>query len=274
MAHSEAYGRVRRILRSHGLHTVCEEADCPNIHECYSAGTATFLIMGDVCTRHCGFCAVKTGRPEPLAPEEPHKVAEAVKALGLKYVVITSVDRDDLPDGGATHFASVVTEIRSRRPTCRIEVLTPDFDGREEHLDIVFRSKPYVYGFNLETVRRLHRTVRPATSYATALDVLGSAARRKADYGFLVKSSFMLGLGETAEDIRATLEDLARIPCDIVAIGQYLAPTKQHLPVARYAPPDEFNHWKEEGERLGIGRIFAGPLVRSSYHAASIAQGE
>jgi lipoic acid synthetase len=267
MTRSEAFGRIHGILRGHGLHTVCEEADCPNIHECYSAGTATFLIMGAICTRRCGFCAVKTGRPDPLDPQEPENVARAVKALDLRYVVVTSVDRDDLPDGGATHFASVVTAIRSAVPACRVEVLTPDFTGREEHLEIVFRSRPHVFGFNLETVRRLHRRVRPATSYATSLGVLTSAARRKATFGFMVKSGFMLGLGETAEDIRAALEDLARIPCDLVTIGQYLAPTKEHLPVDRYVPPEEFHRWKDEGERLGIGRVFAGPLVRSSYHA-------
>jgi lipoic acid synthetase len=264
---TERHGEVDRILRCHGLHTVCEEADCPNIHECYGAGTATFLIMGDVCTRHCGFCAVKKGVPLPLDPEEPRRVAAAVKDLRLRHAVITSVDRDDLPDGGAAHIARTVTAIRAGAPSCRIELLTPDFAGDEQALETVFASRPDIFGFNLETVGRLHRRVRPDTSYAVSLDVLRYAARRKETFGHLVKSGFMLGLGETDADIRSTLEDLAQIPCDLVTIGQYLAPTRRHLPVKRYVPPEEFAAWKREGERLGIGRVYAGPLVRSSYHA-------
>jgi lipoyl synthase len=260
---------VARILDAHDLHTVCREAHCPNIHECFDARTATFLIMGDICTRRCRFCAVTTGVPAPLDADEPRRVGRAIAALGLAYAVVTSVDRDDLPDGGAAHFAAVVAEIRAAAPACRIEVLTPDFGGDEALLERVFASRPDVFGFNIEVVGRLHPAIRPAVSYTRSLGVLGRAAARKAAHGFRVKSGFMLGVGEREDDIRATLADLARVPCDIVTIGQYLAPTAAHHPVDRFATPEEFARWKEEGERtLGIPCVFAGPLVRSSYHAA------
>ena len=268
LTHTETFEKVHGILRNYRLHTVCEEAHCPNIHECYNEGTATFLIMGGICTRRCGFCAVKTGTPDALDPEEPARVAQAVKALGLAHTVITSVDRDDLADGGATHFSRTVEEIRHAAPSCRIEVLTGDFNGDPRLLETVFASRPDIFAFNVETVGRLHRTVRPAVSYPVSLEVLAIAARRKTHFGFLVKSGFMVGLGETDDDIRATLKDLGAIPCDIVTIGQYLAPSPAHLPVSRYVPPEEFTRWKQEGERYGIARVFAGPLVRSSYHAA------
>ncbi len=269
LRHSSACDDVARILDAHGLHTVCREAHCPNIHECFNAHTATFLIMGDICTRRCRFCAVTTGVPAPLDPEEPRRVARAVEALGLAYAVVTSVDRDDLPDGGAAHFAATVREIRACRPACRIEVLTPDFRAERAHLELVFESRPDVFGFNIEVVGRLHPEIRPAVSYARSLEVLSVAATRTAVHGFLVKSGFMLGVGEREDDIRATLQDLARVPCDIVTIGQYLAPTKDHYPVARFVTPEEFAHWKREGETvLGLPHVFAGPLVRSSYHAA------
>ncbi|HAK95132.1 MAG TPA: lipoyl synthase [Planctomycetes bacterium] len=266
---SPARDAVARILDAHNLHTVCREAHCPHIHECFGARTATFLIMGDICTRRCRFCAVATGVPRPLDEDEPRRVGAAVRELGLRYAVVTSVDRDDLPDGGAAHFARTVAAIRAAAPDCRIELLAPDFKGEHAHLETVFAARPEVFGFNLEVVGRLHDAVRPAVSYARSLAVLAYAARRKAAHGFLVKSGFMLGVGEREDDIRATLEDLARVPCDIVTIGQYLAPTASHLPVDRFAAPEEFARWKDEGERaLGIPCVFAGPLVRSSYHAA------
>lgn len=263
----DGFAHVTGILKAHRLNTVCEEADCPNIHECYGARTATFLIMGDICTRSCRFCAVTTGKPAPLDPDEPNRIAEAVKDLGLKHVVLTSVDRDDLPDGGAAHFSATVRAIRARWPECRIEVLTPDFNGDEALLAQVFESRPDVYGFNMETVGALHQAIRPAVSYETSLQVLRLARSAQSDHGFLVKSGFMVGLGETDEQILATLKDLAAIPCDIVTIGQYLAPTRSHAPVARYVTPEAFAQWKETGEQLGIRTVFAGPLVRSSYHA-------
>ena len=266
---SPACDAVARILDAHNLNTVCREAHCPNIHECFGARTATFLIMGSICTRSCRFCAVTTGVPRPLDEDEPRRVAAAVRDLGLRYAVVTSVDRDDLPDGGAAHFARTVAAIRAAAPEALSELLTPDFKGGRAHRETVFAARPDVFGFNVEVVGRLHDAVRPAVSYARSLAVLAYAAQRKAAHGFLVKSGFMLGVGEGEDDIRATLADLARAPCDIVTIGQYLAPTAEHLPVDRFAPPEEFARWKAEGEgALGIPCVFAGPLVRSSYHAA------
>ena len=270
LRHGPGHAEMRRILDAHGLHTVCEEAQCPNIHECYGARTATFLIMGAVCTRRCAFCAVKSGKPAPLDGDEPRRVAAAAAELRLRHAVVTSVDRDDLPDGGAAHFARTIDAIRAACPGCAIEVLTPDFKANPTHLDVVFARRPDVFAFNVETVGRLHPLVRPQVSYARSLDVLAAAAAAKPSRGFLVKSGFMVGLGENDTDIRATLQDLARTPCDIVTIGQYLAPTAAHHPVARFAAPDEFEAWRRLGEeQLGIPRVFAAPLVRSSYHAAA-----
>ncbi len=266
--HGSQFPVIKNILKKHRLHTVCEEAQCPNIHECYSAGTATFLIMGDICTRNCRFCGVKTGTPEPLDPEEPERIAEATAEMGLKHVVLTSVDRDDLPDEGAGHFSATVRAIRQRSPSCRIEVLTPDFHNRKELLDSVFQSRPDIFGFNMETVESLHAPIRPAVSYEVSLSVLRYAAACRKQYGFMVKSGFMVGLGETEEDIRKLIADLAAVPCDMITIGQYLAPSQSHTPVKRIATPQEFLSWKQTAEKLGIAHAFSGPLVRSSYHAA------
>ncbi len=261
------FERVSSILRSHRLHTVCEEAHCPNIHECYGAGTATFLIMGDICTRSCRFCAIKSGKPKPLDPTEPRRVAEAVRALGLAYVVVTSVDRDDLPDGGACHFAATVQAIRTLAPGCRIEVLTPDFRGELKAIEQVLAAGPDVFGHNVETVRKLFARIRSGGRYERSLGVLGFAAERKRKYGAAVKSGFMLGLGELAADIEETLRDLAQAGCDIVTIGQYLSPSAEHYPVERFVTPEEFRAWERRGLELGIPTVYAGPLVRSSYHA-------
>lgn len=258
---------TRDLVAAQGLHTVCESAHCPNIGECYSCSTATFLIMGPSCTRDCGFCAVDHGTPAPLDPDEPRRLAEAARELRLRYVVVTSVTRDDLPDGGAAHFVACIHALRERIPGVMVEVLTPDFRGDAEALKIVLDASPEVYNHNLETVRRLQPLVRPAASYEISLTQL----RRAVASGVLTKSGLMLGLGETEGEIEEALEDLAQAGVRMLTLGQYLQPTRRHLPVERYVPPEEFDHYARLGEDYGIARVFAGPFVRSSYRAAESA---
>jgi len=261
----ERYGQIKGLLRSRELHTVCEEARCPNIGECFNSGTATFMILGDICTRSCGFCAVTSGRPQGLDLSEPYRLARTVDLLGLDYVVITSVNRDDLPDGGAGIFADCIRAIRARWPDCRAEVLIPDFLGDREALATVVEAKPFVLNHNVETVPRLYRRVQPKARYERSLGLL--AAVKDMDPAMLSKSGMMLGLGETREEVRQVLADLRGVDCDIVTIGQYLRPSQKHLPVERFVPPEEFSDIAEEGRRLGFRHVEAGPLVRSSYHA-------
>ena len=262
---SSGYLRVKSILRGLDLHTVCEEAGCPNIGECWHHGTATFMILGDVCTRSCGYCNVIHGSPGAVDPGEPQRVADAVGALGLAYVVVTSVDRDDLPDGGASAFAAVVREVRRRAPDCRVELLVPDFGGRAADLERVLDAGPDVLNHNVETVERLYRTARPGGRYRRALRLLEQAGRHRP--ATPTKSGIMVGLGETRAELRATLADLRGVGCDILTIGQYLRPSAAHLPVERYYHPDEFADLKARALALGFRHVESGPLVRSSYHA-------
>jgi lipoic acid synthetase len=250
-------------MRDLDLVTVCEEAGCPNIFECWADGTATFMINGERCTRACGFCLVDTRHPGPLDPGEPERVAEAVERMGLGYAVVTAVARDDLPDGGAAAFAATIAAIRSRTPATAVEVLIPDCKGDPDALEVVFAARPDVCNHNIETVARLQRAVRPSASYARSLAVL---ARAKAA-GLTTKSSIIVGLGETGAEVEATLADLRGVGIDIVTIGQYLRPTSHHLPVARWWTPDELTRLKAIGEAMGIAHVEAGPLTRSSYHA-------
>jgi lipoic acid synthetase len=259
----ENYQKLRRLVTDLKLHTVCESARCPNIWECWNAGTATFMILGNLCTRSCGFCAVPFGKPTELDLEEPGHVAEAVDAMGLTHAVITSVNRDELEDGGAGVFAMTIREIRARRPACTVEVLIPDFQGMRSALETVLAAKPDILAHNTETVPRLHPLVRPQAKYDRSLQVL----RWAKEAGFLTKTGVMLGLGETADEVSEVMADLVKIRCDIFTIGQYLQPSAKHLPVARFWTPEEFQQLKEEGEAMGIGHVEAGPLVRSSYHA-------
>ncbi len=262
---SSGYLRLKRILRDLDLNTVCEEAGCPNIGECWHRGTATFMILGDVCTRSCGYCNVVHGTPHAVDRDEPQRVADAVGTLGLAYVVVTSVDRDDLPDGGASVFAAVVREIRRRAPDCRVELLVPDFAGRAAPLERVLDAGPDVLNHNIETVERLYRTARPGGRYRRALDLLARARRHRP--ATPTKSGVMVGLGETQAELQATLADLRGVGCDIVTIGQYLRPSAAHLPVERYYHPDEFAALRTHALTLGFRHVESGPLVRSSYHA-------
>ncbi len=255
---------VRRLVREKRLHTVCSSAHCPNAGECWGQGTATFLINGDICTRSCRFCAVLTGRPRPLDPGEPRRVAEAAETLGLRHVVVTSVDRDDLPDGGAGAFAETIAELRRLLPGASVEVLIPDFGGNLSALRTVFEARPDVLNHNIETVERLYRTVRPQARYERSLGVL----RQAAEAGLAAKSGLMLGLGERRAEVEEALRDLLRAGCSMVTIGQYLRPSARHHPVVRFAPPEEFDHWREFGLGLGFARVESAPLVRSSFHAA------
>ncbi|MCS7000075.1 MAG: lipoyl synthase [Bacteroidota bacterium] len=259
----ESYSRLKAMMRSKALHTVCEEARCPNIAECWGAGTATFMIGGDTCTRSCGFCAVKTGRPLPIDWDEPRRVAEAVRAMNLVHCVITSVNRDELPDGGAHLWAETIRAVRQLNPDTTIEVLIPDFKGRHDALQIVLDATPDILGHNTETVPRLYRRVRPQGKYQWTLEVLRYAKEQH----FRTKSGLMVGLGETKEEVFAVMEDLRAVGCDILTVGQYLQPTKNHLPVERYVHPDEFAEYRERGIAMGFLHVESGPLVRSSYHA-------
>ena len=256
---------VRRILKTKCLNTVCEGARCPNKSECYSHNTATFLIMGSVCTRNCRYCNISPARPEPLDLNEPKHVAEAVKELGLKYAVITSVTRDDLDDGGAEHFKKCIDEIR-KVSDAKIEILTPDFKGKKEALDIIINSQPEVFNHNIETVKSLFKTARPQGNYQTSLDVLKYITENS---DIITKSGLMVGLGETLNEIEATLVDLKNAGVDIVTIGQYIQPSKEHLEVAKFYTLEEFEDLKKLAEKIGIKNHQIGPLVRSSYHAAN-----
>ena len=258
---------IRKTMRELDLVTVCEEAGCPNLSECWSDGTATFMINGERCTRACGFCLVDTRHPLPTDPMEPERVAEAVERMGLRFAVVTAVARDDLADGGAAEFAAVIRAIRSRTPGVSVEVLIPDCKGDPDALDAIFAERPDVLNHNIETVARLQRAARPSAGYARSLAVL---ARAKSA-GLTTKSSLIAGMGETAEEMEQTLADLAGVGVDIVTIGQYLRPTSNHLPVARWWTPDELTALKVAGEAMGIGHVEAGPLVRSSYHARQAA---
>ncbi len=259
---------VKKGLRCRGLHTVCEEARCPNIGECFSRKTATIMIMGGTCTRSCGFCAVKSGRPAPLDPDEPKRVAEQIREFGLRHAVVTSVTRDDLPDGGASHIASTVREIRARCPKTTIEVLTPDFEGRAEDIATVCAAQPDVFNHNVETVYRLTPCIRSRADYRRSLSVL-KTARSLLTQGF-VKSGLMVGLGEELTEIETTLNDLARCGCDVVTIGQYLPPSRDAVPVKEYIEPETFREYEALGLKAGLKHVFAGPLIRSSYLADKV----
>ncbi|MEK7870753.1 MAG: lipoyl synthase [Nitrospirota bacterium] len=254
---------VRTILRSHNLHTVCESAVCPNIWECWNKRTATFMILGDICTRNCGYCAVKTGRPGLPEIDEPERVALAAKEMGLEYAVITSVDRDDLDDGGASIFAMTVEEIRRVSPETKVELLIPDLKGSFDALNTVAESRPDILGHNLETVRRLYRVIKPQASYEISISIIKEAGVM----GITTKSGLILGMGEEMDEAREVMGHLIEAGCKILTLGQYLRPSKAHLPVARYYDPDDFLVLKEEGRLMGFEHVEAGPLVRSSYHA-------
>lgn len=258
---------VRKILKTKCLNTVCENARCPNKNECYTKNTATFLIMGNNCTRNCKYCNISCERPEKLDLEEPKHIAEAVKALGLKYAVITSVTRDDLPDGGAEHFANCIYEIRKLCPDTKIEILTPDFKGDKTCLDIIIKAHPDVFNHNIEAVEDIFKTVRPQGNYKCSLNVLKYV---KENSDITTKSGLIIGLGETFEQIEQTLIDLKNVGCDIVTIGQYIQPSKQHLEVAKYYTPDEYEKLKNLAKKIGIKNSQIGPLVRSSYKAAEL----
>ncbi|GIX48011.1 MAG: lipoyl synthase [Candidatus Tectimicrobiota bacterium] len=259
------YFALKRLVRQWRLHTVCEEALCPNIGECWERRSATFMLLGDTCTRSCGFCAVKTGRPLPLDEAEPERVAQAVALLNLRYAVVTSVNRDDLPDGGSHIFAATIRAIRRRLPACKVEVLIPDFKGNWEALAEVVAARPDVLNHNIESVPRLYRQVRPQARYARSLELLRRA--KQLDPTLRTKSGMMVGLGETFEEVLATLRDLRAAEVDLLTIGQYLRPSPHHLPVVRYYTPEEFAALRQAGEALGFVHVEAGPLVRSSYHA-------
>lgn len=259
----ESYRKVREIVSEHKLHTICQSGNCPNMGECWGAGTATFMILGNVCTRSCGFCNVATGRPEAADPFEPARVARSVELMGVKHCVITSVDRDDMADGGADIWSRTIRAVRRRSPDTKLETLIPDFKGEWHNLAIVLEARPDVLSHNLETVRRLTRKVRVQAKYDRSLEVLLRAKKA----GLRTKSGIMLGLGETDSEVLETLDDLRSVNCDVVTLGQYLQPTKQHLPVQEFVHPDRFARFKEEGLARGFRFVESGPLVRSSYHA-------
>jgi len=259
------YIRLKSLMREWNLHTVCEEARCPNIGECWEEATATFMILGEVCTRNCGYCAVTHGRPEWEDREEPERVGRAVRALGLEHVVVTSVNRDDLADGGAAHFAATIRAIRREAPACRVEVLIPDFQGSVEALGTVLEARPDVLNHNTETVPRLYKVARHGGRYERTLELFRRARARVPD--LLTKSGIILGLGETREELLQTMQDLRGVDVNILTLGQYLRPSPRHLPVDRFYHPDEFGELALAGRRMGFGHVEAGPLVRSSYHA-------
>lgn len=257
------YLDIKQTMDRLHLHTICEEARCPNRWECWNARTATFLILGDICTRRCHYCSVQTGRPPVLDEDEPKRVAEAVQALGLRHAVITSVNRDELPDGGASVFAETIRRIRQSLPQCTIEVLIPDFEGNEAALAMVCKEQPDILNHNIETVRQLFPSIRPQGKYQRSIELLAKAK----ELGMTTKSGLIVGMGETIDEARAVMRDLRAVKCDIMTIGQYLQPTRDHLPVARFYDPFEFAILKEEGLAMGFSHIESGPLVRSSYHA-------
>jgi lipoyl synthase len=257
------YSYLKTHLSKYNLHTICESGNCPNIGECWEKRTATFMILGDVCTRSCRFCAVKTGKPMPADADEPGKIAEVVKLMGLKHCVLTSVDRDDLEDGGASHWAKTINAIKSQIPGITIEALIPDFNGNTDNINTVIKAKPDILSHNLETVERLTKKVRIFAKFETSLNVLKHISKN----GITSKSGIMLGLGENYEEIEQTMERIRKTGCSILTIGQYLQPTREHLPVEKYYTPDEFQHFKKVGLSLGFRFVESGPLVRSSYHA-------
>ncbi len=259
---------VRRILSQLRLHTVCESAECPNLGECFSMRTATFMIMGNVCTRNCRFCAVKSGIPEPLESNEPDRLARAAEYLGLSHIVVTSVTRDDLADGGANHFARTIISLREATSTSTVEVLVPDFVGSREAIEVVVRSRPDIFNHNLETVPRLYEKVRPQANYQRSLEILRLV--KELDGDILTKSGLMLGLGETDEEILMVMNDLRQVDCDFLTIGQYLRPSEDHVPVARFIPPAEFEEIAVKGREMGFRGIASAPFVRSSYRAADL----
>jgi len=258
---------LQKIIKDHHLHTVCQSARCPNQSDCWQRRTATLMILGDTCTRNCRFCAVKSGRPQPVDLNEPQKIGRAVKLMGLKYAVITSVTRDDLPDGGAAVWAETIREIRRQNPNTKIEVLIPDFRGDINALETVLSATPDVLGHNLETVRVLYPIARPQADYEQSLRVIYESKKR----GAVTKTGIMVGLGETVEQVSELMQDVLNAGCDILTLGQYLQPTKDHLPVVRYITPEEFKTYQDTGLSLGFRAVFSGPLVRSSFHAAEIA---
>jgi lipoyl synthase len=260
---------VLKLIEGLNLHTVCQEARCPNIFECWSDRTATFMLAGDICTRHCGFCAVGKGVPGLLDAEEPRHVAEAVHHLNLAHAVITSVNRDDLPDGGAAHWAETIRQVRALNPECRIEVLIPDFNGDEAALNTVLDAHPNVLNHNTETIARLYKRVRPDANYIQTLTLLKRAAKRRDEErnGMLTKSGIMAGLGETFDEVVDLMKDLRAVSCDIMTIGQYLQPYERRLPVERYVTPEEFTRWRDIGMEMGFKHVESSPLTRSSYHA-------
>lgn len=259
----ENYTRVKKIVREHKLHTICEDGRCPNMGECWGAGTATFMILGNVCTRSCSFCAVATGRPGEYDLDEPSRVAEAIRLMGVKHAVITSVNRDELKDKGAGVWAATIREVKKVNPQTTMETLIPDFKAHWDLLEMVIAEKPEVVSHNMETVARLYRLVRPQAKYERSLEQI----RRTKDYGLRTKSGVMLGLGETDDEIRQIMDDLVAHGCEVLTLGQYLQPTKMHLEVREFVHPDKFAFWKDEGERRGFRHVESGPMVRSSYHA-------
>lgn len=262
---------MKTLLEESGLHTVCEEAHCPNLGECFSQGTATFLILGDICTRNCGFCAVRHGTPVPPAEDEPNRIGRVVVEMGLHYVVITSVTRDDLPDGGASLFARTIEAIREQDQGIKIEVLVPDFRGDLSSLEIILRASPDVLNHNIETIPRLYSEVRPQANYKRSLHLLKESRR---SYPWIhTKSGFMLGLGETHEEVLDLMEDLRGVGCDLLTIGQYLQPRSDRLPVKRYIPPEEFEEYQKVGMKMGFKAVASGPFVRSSFHASQMFNG-
>jgi lipoic acid synthetase len=263
MPGGEGYARLKKLVEGQNLHTVCQSAKCPNIGDCWSAGTATLMILGDVCTRSCGFCHIATGRPTSLDLDEPRRVGEAVATMGLGHAVITSVNRDELPDGGAAVWAETIRQIRLQSPATSIEVLIPDFCGDWAALQLVLDAAPDILNHNLESVPSQYKWVRPQAKYRRSLDLLQIAKGQ----GFTTKTGLMLGIGEKPDEIDAVLDDLVSIGCDILTLGQYLQPTLKHLPVDRWVTPDEFAEWKRVGEAKGIRHVESGPMVRSSYHA-------
>lgn len=273
LATTPAVDQLKSMLRENRLYTVCEEASCPNLSECFSHGTATFMIMGDKCTRRCTFCDVGHGRPDPLDPHEPENLAKTVKQMGLRYVVITSVDRDDLRDGGAGHFTACLQALRRACPSLTIEVLVPDFRGRMDvALDAIAPGLPDVFNHNIETIPRLYKQARPGSDYAWSLTLLQEFKKRFP--GIPTKSGLMLGLGETLEEVHEVMADLRKHEVDMITLGQYLAPSRHHFPVARYVTPQEFKELGELAKEMGFTRVASGPLVRSSYHADKQAAGE
>ena len=259
----ENYARLKSLIDTHKLHTVCEEARCPNMGECWNHGTATFMILGDVCTRSCGFCAIKTGRPTVLDADEPRRVAEAVKLMGVKHAVITSVDRDDLPDFGASFWAKTIFEVKKANPNTTLEVLIPDFQGNSDSLKMIIRAKPEIISHNLETVRRLTTQIRTKAQYKTSLEVI----RQISDSEVVSKSGIMLGLGETETEILGTMDDLLSVGCKVITIGQYLQPSKENASVVEYIHPSKFEEYRQIGLKKGFKIVESAPMVRSSYHA-------